>query len=154
METLNPEVNLSTVLSALVNHQYNLRILHWRTTGTAFDLSHKIFEEYIDKFSDYIDKVAEMKLTLNDENHVNSLNELVKIANYFDLNHPIDTNKNYTWNEAFAVIQTIFAQITHILEEVQNSNRYPSYINSELDGMIYYFRLEGQYKNRQRLNNR
>lgn len=141
---------LKVLLAALIKQQYNLRILHWKATGLDFNTTHQeILDDYIDKFSDYIDQVAEMLILCNEE--IPTSKELDIIAKEAKVDFPIKV-QSYNSEDIYLLIDKIFSTIISIIRQCSQSDKYPSYINSELDSIEYWFSIEGKYKNKQRLS--
>ena len=139
---------LSILLAALQKQQYNLRILHWKATGLDFHTTHvEILDGYIDKFGEYIDKVAEMMILCNEE--IPTAKELDIIASKYKIDYSIAV-KNYKSEDIFIIISRIFNTIISCIKNCNKYN-YPSYIKSELDSIEYWFQIEGRYKTKQTL---
>lgn len=139
---------LVALLAALQKQQYNLRILHWKATGIDFHTTHvEVLDPYIDKFGEFIDKVAEMMILCDEK--IPTAYELENVANKIKLDFELEV-KPYNSEEIFRVIYKIFASIINIIKKC-NEQDYPSYIKSELDSMEYWFQIEGKYKTRQTL---
>lgn len=141
---------LEVLLAALVKQQYNLRILHWKAVGLDFHTTHvEILDGYIDQFGDYIDKVAEMMIISGEE--IPTSREIDEIAQKTGMNLAIKVQP-YESEDIYRVIDRIFDDIMKILEKVNDPDKYPSFICSELDTIQYWFNIEGTYKNKQRLS--
>lgn len=140
---------LFVLLAALQKQQYNLRILHWKSTGLDFHTTHvEVLDGYIDKFGEYIDQVAEMMILVNEK--IPSAKELENIASKskVDMELPV---KEYDSEEIFSSIYKIFNLIISVIDKCSKNN-YPSYIQSELDSIMYWFQIEGRYKTKQTLS--
>jgi DNA-binding ferritin-like protein len=138
---------LEVLLASLIKNQYNLRLLHWNVSGCDFDTTHTIMDGYIDKFSDYIDLIAE--LILRNNNHVPDSREIDTIARENNVGKPIKSQP-YSTEKTFNIVQIIFNEIITIINKCYENN-YENYVNSELDNLQSWFTLEGKYKSRNRL---
>lgn len=137
---------LKYLLVTLLKEQYNLRILHWMAKGKGFNTNHLVVDDYISKFSEYIDKVAELML-IQDEK-IPSDNEVDVIAKQLKIRKLLV--RNYDSETIYKVINNIFNNIINIIKECDKE--YPSFITSELDSIEYWFQLEANYKNKQKMS--
>lgn len=142
--------DLNYLLAIIVHNQYNLRILHWKACGSHYDSIHSRLDEYVSKFSDFIDKIAEMNLMMG----IDPLNkkEIDTLLEDEDIDNCLSSNADYDNERTDKIVNTIFGSIMEIISDIREDNEYPSYIISDLDDIEGFFRLEGSYKNVQRLN--
>jgi len=135
------------LLASLVTQQYNLRVLHWKVKGLSFDTPHKILDEYIDKFSQFIDQIAELMLTQGE--NPPSMNEIIETANIEKFNENlmmIDYNEIQVYKGIYDILNLIISKIQDCREGCEFS-----YIVSVLDEIEGYLQIEANYKTKQRI---
>jgi starvation-inducible DNA-binding protein len=140
------EVNLVNLFKMLNIYFYNIRVLHWKVKSDKFDEVHSLMNMYYDKLSDDVDLIAEMMLS-NDIDVV-SLNEVVDSKYAL-----IDTNKDYTYDEVFNLIELMFKDIIDYIKRLLNEDsvvtKNPG-IHSELENLYSFYDKELNYKNTRR----
>jgi starvation-inducible DNA-binding protein len=140
------EVNLVNLFKMLNIYFYNIRVLHWKVKSDKFDEVHSLMNMYYDKLSDDVDLIAEMMLS-NDIDVV-SLNEVVDSKYAL-----IDTNKDYTYDEVFNLIELMFKDIVDYIKRLLNEDsvvtKNPG-IHSELENLYSFYDKELNYKNTRR----
>lgn len=137
--------------AVLVYYQYNLRLLHWKIAGVGFDEGHSVMDDYVSQFSDFIDKVGEIILSRNDEHTPLSLEDIIKCLNEDnDQYMRVNPNTTFTKETVFACTSSMFKQIMDIAYDARE--QVSDDIASELDSIIYWFRIENCYKMKHRLS--
>ena len=141
--------NFKKLLALLTVYQYNIRVLHWKISGLDFDDKHSLFGSYYEEFDGFIDKVSELSMQLG--NDPISFNEVHSLCENMEENVIIcQGTTNYSNIDALKMIGTMFEQLIIVIESCQEG--VPSDIQSELDDIKQYLRLESRYKNRRRLS--
>lgn len=136
------------LLALLTVYQYNLRVLHWKVTGLDFDDKHALLSDYYEAFDGFIDKVAELAMELGQDPI--SFNEIHSLCGSLEENVLIcNGNTNYSSIDALKLVDNMFNQLLTVIENCQQGS--PSDVQSELDDIKQYLRLEGKYKNKRRL---
>lgn len=145
-------MNFKKLLSILILHHHNLRVLHWNVVGNDFDPVHGLLGGYYEQVSDYVDEVAELGISLN-VNPV-SLHEALNILGSDEDDSYIELNaeKVYDSKACFETIQKIFMQIIVAYETIYTDKTIPASIINKLQEHQQYFRKECEYKNKRRLS--
>jgi DNA-binding ferritin-like protein len=142
------EVNLTKFFNMLNIYFYNTRVLHWKVKSDKFDEVHSLMSMYYDRLNYDIDLVAEIMLSNNIE--VVSLKEIVDSEYVL-----IDTNKNYTYDEVFSLIELMFKDIIDYIKRLLNEDsvvtKNPG-IRSTLENLYGFYDMELNYKNTRRTN--
>lgn len=142
---------LTKLFAALVVNRYNFSVLHWGITGDKFDAYHNLAEEYTEKFSKYIDDVAEIMLMK--DGVIPSLLDCIKILDSDREEYPMLGTKQFTFtSNAFdGFVSKIFNQMIELYEDAYDDDDLPDDITSVLEEHCYWIRKELDYKlNRRR----
>lgn len=142
---------LERIFSALILYRHNIHVLHWNAKGVDFDPVHNLMNEYVSKFNELIDEIAEimkmvkiMPLCLHDvlqTTHNDTENSYLGL----------DCHRHYNSKEIFESIRIMFASLITLYDKTINCGCLPSSIISELESHQQWFRKEGSYKNDSRL---
>jgi len=142
---------IQRLLSVLVVYAHNMKVLHWKVTGTDFDPTHSVFDEYAKKLNEFVDEVAEICIQLNTNpvSYSFALDVLEKdsLFKYFIA----DADRNYTSKEAFEAANVMFDTIIAVYEMVNKNQAIPEDIRNKLQEHSYFVRKEFMYKNKMRL---
>jgi len=127
--------------------QYNLRILHWKTSTATFDCNHDLMSCYICKFDKFIDKFAEIGLMLGEDPVSFS-----KIPTTLDgKGILLDTTKSYNPTETFKTVDILFKEMRDSIREKAKDSKLTDAIKGELGCIDFWLSMEIDYKNKQRL---
>lgn len=137
---------LTKLLAALVVNRYNFNILHWGITGDKFDAYHDLAEQYGDKFSKYIDEVAE--IILMKDGAIPSLIDCIKILESDREEYPMLGTKQYTFtSNAFdGFVEKILKRMIDLYEEAYDDDELPDDVQGVLEEHCYWIRKELDYK--------
>lgn len=140
--------NFKKLLSLLVCYQYNFRILHWKVSGLNFDGKHNLFGDYYAKFDEFIDTVAELALEEG--------TQPVSFSDVFGLLQELEEDViicrgsiEYNPKDALIITGRMLDHLILVIDSCQEGK--PSDVQSSLDDIKGYLRLEGRYKNKRRL---
>jgi len=144
---------LEKIFNTLVLYHYNMRVLHWKVKGLAFDNKHELAKGYYDKFDDLIDEIAEILLMLGGS--PKDLNSVVNTLNSDQgegyLLITCEGETYYTETEMLASIQKMLEHLLSLYTVADKDESIPSDVRSKLEEHMYYFRLECDYKGKNRL---
>lgn len=140
-------MSLRKLISILVLYQYNLRVMHWKCSGSKFPYIHTLIDEYISKYNEFIDTIAEMNLALGGSipsyNDINSdLSDINSDFEGFSIN--INSNDYISGEDIYKGLNIIFNNTLILIENMYEDQ--PSWIKSNLDNIITYLNIEGKYK--------
>jgi DNA-binding ferritin-like protein len=142
---------LKKVLATLILYQYNIRILHWNTAGRTFDPVHELVDEYVSKFNEFIDEVAEMIIMLGGR-PISLPQVLQSVATGREESKIVLSAETYYYLEdIYRKIDSMFSQLMIDYQTLVSDNSIPSPIISKLEEHYYWLLKEGNYKNKQRL---
>ena len=143
--------SLNRLFIALIMHRHNFQMIHWNVVGDHFDSVHTITDEYQSKMSDDIDLVAEFMKMRDPHVHIPTIVEAIDQIKEDDHEHLIVQSDNHISCEtAWKLTEKIFDELIELCDEARPD--CPSDIQSEIDGMMYYYRKEGRYKCSSRLS--
>lgn len=139
--------DLQNIFANLIYCRHSIHMLHWRCVGTDFDSVHSMLDGYVSKMSEFIDEVAEMILSLDGlpltfEECVS--NDSIQRVMF------VEPNKTYTNKEVYKQICNIFTELYRIYSEATVKCNIGD-CASKLDEHRYWLRIEGGYKNKNRM---
>ena len=145
--------NLQKLFAVLVCYRHNLHMLHWKVIGLDFDCVHKLLDDYVSKFNDFIDEIGEMILSLG--GNPLTLHECVDLVVKSDMHIlNVESHESYTVVESFRAVGAMFATLMTSYEMLQHEDSLPSECKSKLDEHLYWLRIECRYKNNSRLSSK
>ena len=143
---------LEKIFNALVLYHYNMRALHWKIKGLAFDDKHDLAKGYYEKFDDLIDEVAEILLML--DGSPKDLNTIIKSIEQDTTEYLLvscEKDAYYTEEQMLVSIQKMLEHLLALYTNADKDESIPSDVRSKLEEHMYYFRLECDYKGKNRL---
>lgn len=142
---------LQLLLSTLIVYSHNMRVLHWKVTGTDFDPTHSVFDSYAEKLNELVDEVAEIGIQVNTE-PVSQLTAIEILKNDQEFKFVIiEGNETFTSRKAFETADLMFDTLIRIYEKTYKTDDLPDDIVNKLQEHSYLLRKEYQYKNKMRL---
>jgi len=143
-------MKIKLLLSALVFHSHNIKLLHWNVEGLHFDIVHKTLDEYYKMLQDYTDEVAEIGSILGVKPV--SLTQAVEILKNDERQYVIvDPEKSYNSKEAYVAVCDIFSNLVDLYDNVCQDENISADIINKLQEQQYSIRKEWQYKTAKRL---
>jgi DNA-binding ferritin-like protein len=145
-------MEFKTLLSALILHSHNVRMLHWNVTGIDFDPVHKTLDNYYGMLDGFVDEIAEIGLQVG----IEPVGLFEALATLKDDSRPYTNllgSKKFTSTEAFTYIGVIFTTLIALYTNVCKDTSLPPDIINKLEEHMYLLRKELQYKNVSRLSN-
>jgi len=146
---------LEKIFNTLVLYQYNMRALHWKVKGLDFDNAHGLADEYAKKLDGFIDEVAEILMMIGKEpkNLKTVVASTESDPNEGYLLVSCDNGSYYTKEQMLASIVQMFTHLIRLYDAASKEQVIPEDIISKLQEHQYYFRLECDYKSKNRLAN-
>ena len=143
-------------LSVLLIYQHNFRILHWNACGCHFDTIHELANNYYNTLSEYIDKIAEIAIRLNQKPvDYKEAAELLESYDGHDFTM-LEADKDYDDNAFTAQCDTMFADVLTCIEELLKSSELEDVknvgIKADLESMYSEVDLQYRYINKRRKN--
>ena len=140
---------LQVLFAVLVCYKHNIQMMHWKVIGEDFECIHRNLDEYTAKFSEIIDDIAEMIMSL--DGSPLTLQESIELLSKTDAHVLIIESKdNYNDSEVSKALDIIFDDLYNIYTEIISTCEY-SECASKLDEHKYWLRLTGKYKIKRRL---
>ena len=140
---------MKTLLSALVLHTHNFRVLHWNCCGLDFDATHELMSSYGDKLSEFTDEVAESLISTGGS----PVNLFTAMTILKDSEHNFtvtDDAKTYCTEEALNTTNNILKELIALYDECNDCDLHPAIV-SKLQEHQYWLIKESDYKGRRRL---
>jgi DNA-binding ferritin-like protein len=151
----------------LVVYEHNFRMLHWYTKGLTFDANHSIAEGYINKFSEFIDDIAEiilLSVETTEDRYTNeqilpNLKEIMEIVDQ-DQKFPyivverqaIMDDKGFNPQATYEITKKMFDTLIAAYDiSCREDSGNSSDVISKLQEHQFYLRKESLYKSRSRL---
>ena len=124
---------LSEVAQYLSSLFFDLRTIHFLTTGSEFYTYHELAQTLYEKTEDYYDDIVETAITFDSD--VSPMYVLPGDWQFVDENGSFDTNGQVT--------QTLILQRLQIIYDVlENVAQYDSMVQSKIDGMMEFYNKE------------
>jgi DNA-binding ferritin-like protein len=145
-------MNLKNLLSALILHHHNFRILHWNVSGVDFDPVHSLMGDYYDKLGGLVDDVAEICISLGIQ-PVNLHEALELLGNDGEEKYlELSGGTLFTSKDCFEKSEIIFRQLINMYQKLYSDKSIPESIINVLQEHQQWFRKECEYKNKRRLS--
>jgi len=127
------QFTLSEVAQYLSSLFFDLRTIHFLTTGSEFYTYHELAQTLYEKTEDYYDDIVETAITF--DNDVSPMYVLPGDWQFVD--------ENGSFNTDGQVVQTLILQRLQIIYDVlENVAQYDSMVQSKIDGMMEYYNKE------------
>jgi len=123
----------------------NVKTAHWNAIGTDFFTLHDKMAEYNDCILEDIDFFGELAVEF--EFQVDDIANLFVKAVTDGYANKIDNSEGYTSDEGFFYLKDTISAYADVLDLY--SANFPGDVQSEIDGIIRYWRKEADYKLRQ-----
>lgn len=118
----------------------DMKHIHTHTIGNKFDRLHAIAAEYYEKASSEGDDFVELALEYGEKVENPSLAAT-------RLDYEVANENSYSWDEGVSDIHNRMAAYIASLEELRQSGKIPTDVESKLDDIIRYWKKENNYKN-------
>ena len=141
-------------LSVLIIYQHNFRILHWKASGHNFNMIHEWADSYYSRLNDYIDKVAEIAMRLNQQ-PVDYKEAAELLESYKDHDFTmLEADSDYFIDCFIECSDTMFKDILTCIEELLKSSELEDIknvgIKADLETMYSEIDLQYRYINERR----
>lgn len=137
-------MQITKLLAVLIWHRHNLQMVHWNVVGKHFRDVHLACDGYIDTTTDNIDKVAEFIKSMNLDEPIPTLVDVTKMIESDDTQHAMVQFQKMESKESWKILLAIFEELIEEFDRVYDT--LPKDLQSEVDSMVYYYRIEGLYK--------
>ena len=143
---------LQKLFAMSVCYRHNLHMLHWKVKGPEFDCVHKLLDDYVGKFNEFIDEIAEMLLSF--DSYPLTLQECLDLLSKdSDDVLVVESDEDYDSEEVFKAIGIMFDGLYNLYTEIRQDKSTDEYseCGGKLDEHKYWLRLENNYKNKRRM---
>lgn len=140
---------LSKFLASLILHRHNFQMIHWNVVGKHFTDVHTTLDDHIGAVTGNIDQVAEFIKMLDLDEPLPSFSDIAEFITHDDDIYIMVNTAHIDAKTAWDLQEKIFANLIEVATDAREE--CPPDIQSEIDTMIYYYRIEGKYKCRVRL---
>ncbi|MBR4397452.1 MAG: hypothetical protein IKS93_06345 [Methanobrevibacter sp.] len=124
---------LSEIAQYLSSLFFDLRTIHFNTTGPEFYTYHSLAEELYEQTEDYYDDIVETAISFDSD--VSPMYVLPGDWQFVDEHGSFDTNGQ--------VVQTLILQRLQIIYDVlENVDEYDSMVQSKIDSMMEFYNKE------------
>lgn len=143
-------MKLQELLSLMVIHEHNFRVIHWNCIGKKFDKIHSITKEYYEMLSDDQDIVAEMAMRCGEKCVGYSEAEKI-LSEYSDKNFKIISSEEMFDYKKFCddvsqMLDDICYGIGSVLEEKEISENISNVgIKATLEGLYDRYDLQKRF---------
>lgn len=134
-------------------HSYNMKVVHWNSTGERFDRLHELADKYYGMLQEAMDTVAEMMgmMDMNPPSFVEMFAELSESEGDLPC---IDGSMLFEYTEGVGLISTILEDVVNTLNELHDDPSLEDTehigIRSTIETMQYEFSKEKDYFNARR----
>ena len=127
------QFTLSEIAQYLASLFFDLRTIHFNTTGPEFYTYHELAQELYEQTEDYYDDIVETAISF--DNDVSPMYVLPGDWQFVDEHGSFDTNGQ--------VVQTLILQRLQIIYDVlENVDEYDSMVQSKIDSMMEFYDKE------------
>lgn len=137
--------DLTTYMAALTLYENNMRIIHWKLSGSNFHTTHERFGDYYEELGKYMDETAEQMITLglSPLNTKESMDHMEGVElDAFTLSGSMDFDENTAEIAAYRMMK----QLYDLSSELAGEDDLPIDVQDVFMGHAKYFRIEGLYK--------
>lgn len=145
-------MKFKNLLSIMIYYNHNFKILHWKCKGDKFETYHELTSNYYNQLEGYIDKVAEIGLTY-DEQPIGLVEAFDILKEDKERDYKIlDPSKDYDEDEIIENIDIMFKDIMSCIKELLKESKIEDNpgTRSELENMYSWLDIECNYKNKRR----
>ena len=132
MNTFN-KYTLSEVAQYLSALFFDLRTIHFKTTGNDFLTYHELAQELYEQTEEYYDDIIETAISF--DNNTSPMYVLPGDWNFVDENNSLSTDGQFVQN-------LILDKLKAIYDVLENVKEYDSMVQSKIDSMLEYYDKE------------
>ena len=132
MNTFN-KYTLSEVAQYLSALFFDLRTIHFKTTGNDFLTYHELAQELYEQTEEYYDDIVETAISF--DNNTSPMYVLPGDWNFVDENNSLSTDGQFVQN-------LILDKLKAIYDVLENVKEYDSMVQSKIDSMLEYYDKE------------
>lgn len=146
-------MKLTQFLEMLILYSYNMKVIHWNSTGKQFDDIHALADKYYAMINETVDSIGEIIGMLDAD--IPSFKDLMKDLSDADDDYLVnDGSAKYTIETGVVYIEHmlngIVSTVTSIIDDLDDEDALVG-IKSELESIQFLYAKEATYFNKRRL---